>query len=124
MKLEELKITITRLEDGLDNDGNTFLKAKGYNVYGKGRRKNYNFFTTIKLYPVSQEQMDETKNRLFSQKDAKPKLQIVGYDNDLTTHVKNGTLFVVLVCNKYDFVQDKLFRKNNLVKKENKKCKK
>lgn len=124
MKLEELKITITRLEDGLDKEGNTFLKAKGYNVYGKGKQRNYNLFSSIKLYPVNVEQFEETKNRLFSQTEAKPKLQIVGYDNDLTTHVKNGTLFAVLVCNKYDFVKDKLFRKTNLVKKENKKCKK
>ena len=122
MKLEETKLVITRLEDGLDKDGNTFLKAKGYNVYKVNGKNGYNFFSGIKLYPVSQEQFQETKDRLFSQKTDKPKLKIVSYQTDITTNLTNGRLFANLVCYKYDFATHKLFNKKTLLKlgKENK----
>lgn len=122
MKLEETKIYITRLEDGIDKDGNAFLKAKGYNTYGKGKTKGFNFFSNIKLYPVSQEQMDSTKERLFSQTEDKPKIQIVAYQSDVVTPLNNGKILVNLVCYRYDFVTRKLYTKSKLLNygKENK----
>lgn len=115
MKLEELKITITRLEDGLDKDGNTYLKAKGYNPYKQGGKKAYNFFSNIKLYPISQEQFEETKNRLFSQTEDKPKLPIIAYQSELVTPLQNGKIFCNLVVWKYDFVKSKLYKKRELL---------
>lgn len=117
MKIEELKIFITRLEDGVDKDGNTFLKAKGYNAYKANGRNAYNFFSNIKLYPVSQEQMDETKNRLFSQTELKPKLQVVAYQSELVTPLNNGRQLVNLIVWKYDFVHHKLYKKRDLLNK-------
>ena len=115
MKLEELKLTIIRLEDGIDKDGNTYLKAKGYNAYKSNGKNAYNFFSNIKLYPVSQEQMDETKNRFFSQTVDKPKLPIIAYQSELVTPLQNGTLRVNLICYRFDFVTKKLFRKKTLL---------
>ncbi len=115
MKLEELKITITRLEDGLDKDGNTYLKAKGYNSFKSGGRTSFNFFSNIKLYPISQEQMDETKNRLFSQTEEKPKINIIAYQSELVTPLQNGTLRANLICYKYDFAKRKLYKKKELL---------
>lgn len=117
MKIEELKIFITRLEDGVDKDGNTFLKAKGYNAYKSNGRNAYNFFSNIKLYPVSQKQMDETKNRLFSQTELKPKLQIIAYQSELVTPLNNGKQLVNLIVWKYDFVHHKLYKKRDLLNK-------
>ena len=115
MKLEELKIVITRLEDGLDKDGNTFLKAKGYNAYKSGSKTAYNFFSNIKLYPVSQEQFEETKNRLFTQTEEKPKLKIIAYQSELVTPLQNGKIFCNLVVWKYDFTKNKLYKKKELL---------
>lgn len=115
MKLEELKLTITRLEDGIDKDGNTFLKAKGYNTYKSNRKTAYNFFSNIKLYPVSQEQMDETKNRLFSQTEDKPKLPIIAYQSELSTPLVNGKIMPSLTVYRFDFVKNKMFRKQTLL---------
>lgn len=115
MKLEELKITITRLEDGLDKDGNTYLKAKGYNVYKSNGKNAFNFFSNIKLYPVNETQFLETKNRLFSQTEDKPKLHIIAYQSELVTPLQNGKIFCNLVVWKYDFVKGKLFRKKELL---------
>lgn len=115
MKVEEMKLIIIRLEDGVDKDGNTYLKAKGYNCYGRGKQKGYNFFSNIKLYPVSQEQMDETKNRLFSQTELKPKLPIIAYQSELVTPLQNGKIFCNLVVWKYDFSKNKLFSKKTLL---------
>jgi hypothetical protein len=119
MKLEELKLTITRIEDFIDKDGNYCLKCKGYNAYKtqiKGKKANaFNFFTNIRLYPISQEQYDETKNRLFNQTVDKPKLKVIAYENELTTHLIGGKICCVLTVNRYDFEKDKLFRKNKLI---------
>lgn len=115
MKLEEIKVVITRLEDGLDKDGNTYLKAKGYNAYKSNGKNAYNFFSNIKLYPISQEQMDETKNRLFSSIEEKPKLKIVAYQSELVTPLNNGRLLCNLVVWKYDFTNNKLFKKTQLL---------
>lgn len=115
MKVEELKIVITRLEDGIDKDGNTFLKAKGYNSYKGNGKTAYNCFSNIKLYPVNAEQFMETKNRLFSQTEDKPKLKIVAYQNELVTPLQNGRLFANLICYKYDFEKNKLFKKKQLL---------
>lgn len=115
MKIEELKLCITRLEEDIDKDGNTYLKAKGYNAYKSNERNAYNFFSNIKLYPVSQEQMDETKNRLFSSTEEKPKLRIVAYQSELATPLQNGAQRVLLTCYKYDFEKDKLFKKHKLL---------
>lgn len=117
MKLEELKVFITRLEDGVDKDGNTFLKAKGYNAYKSNGRNAYNFFSNIKLYPVSQEQMDETKNRLFSQPDLKPKSQIVAYQSELSTPLISGKIMPSLTVYRYDFAHHKLYKKRDLLNK-------
>lgn len=115
MKLEELKLTITRLEDGLDKDGNTYLKAKGYNSFKSGGRTSFNFFSNIKLYPISQEQMDETQNRLFSSTEEKPKINIIAYQSELVTPLQNGKIFCNLVVWKYDFVKSKLYKKRELL---------
>ena len=115
MKLEELKIVITRLEDGIDKEGNTFLKAKGYNAYKSNGKNAYNFFSNIKLYPVSQEQFEETKNRLFSQTEDKPKLKIVAYQSELVTPLQNGKIFCNLIVWKYDFSNKKLYNKKELL---------
>lgn len=115
MKLEELKLTITRIEDSMDKEGNVCLKCKGYNTYKSGSRTACNFFSSIKLYPVSQEQMDITKERLFIQTDEKPKLKIIAYQSELVTPLQNGRLFATLICYKYDFQKNKLFKKKKLL---------
>lgn len=115
MKLEELKITITRLEDGLDKDGNTYLKAKGYNAYKQGGKKAYNFFSNIKLYPINETQFLETKNRLFSSIEDKPKLQIIAYQSELSTPLVNGKIMPSLTVYRFDFAKNKLFRKKTLL---------
>lgn len=121
MKIEEIKIYITKIEDGFDNEGNLYLKCKGYNCYktlsSKGKKRNgLNWFSSIRLYPINEQQYVETKNRLFKQTIDKPKLHILCYDNDLTTNLIGGAIRPILVVNKYDFVFDKLFRKNVLLK--------
>jgi hypothetical protein len=119
MKLEELRLTITRLEEALDKDGNTYLKAKGYHTYKteiKGRKINaFNFFTNIRLYPINELQLEETKNRLFSSTEEKPKLKIIAYQCDLATPLTNGRIFCNLTVNRFDFTEKKLFRKNTLL---------
>lgn len=115
MKLEELKLTITRLEDGLDKDGNTYLKAKGYNSFKSGGRTSFNFFSNIKLYPINETQFLETKNRLFSQTEEKPKINIIAYQSELVTPLQNGKIFCNVVVWKYDFAKNKLFRKKELL---------
>lgn len=117
MKVEQMKIYITRLEDGVDKDGNTFLKAKGYNAYKSNGRVAYNSFSKIKLYPISQEQMDATKERLFSQPDLKPKLQIVAYQSELSTPLINGKILPSLTVYRYDFAHHKLYKKRDLLNK-------
>ena len=122
MKLEELKITITRLEDGIDKDGNTYLKSKGYNAYKQGGNNAYNFFSNIKLYPVNIGQLEEVKNRLFSQTEDKPKLPIIAYQSELSTPLVNGKIMPSLTVYRFDFVKNKMFRKKTLLNygKENK----
>jgi hypothetical protein len=115
MKLEELKLTITRLEDGLDKDGNTYLKAKGYNTYKSNGKHAFNFFSNIKLYPINETQFEETKNRLFSQTEEKPKINIIAYQSELVTPLQNGTLRANLICYRFDFAKNKLFRKKELL---------
>ena len=115
MKLEEITLTITRIEDSTDKDGNVCLKCKGYNSYGKGRQKGFNFFSNIRLYPVNQEQYESTKERLFSQTDEKPKLKIKAYQNELVTPLVGGRLTANLITYKYDFFRDKLFSKKELL---------
>ncbi len=115
MKLEELKLTITRLEDGLDKDGNTYLKAKGYNSFKSGGRTSFNFFSNIKLYPVSVEQFEETKARLFSQTEEKPKINIIAYQSELSTPLVNGKIMPSLMVYRFDFVKNKMFRKKTLL---------
>lgn len=116
MKLENLKLTITKIEDAIDKQGYSYLKCKGYNTYrynnkDGSKRLSYNFFTSIRLYPRNQEQYEETKNRLWSQTVEKPKIQIMTEDNDLYTSVVQGKLFAILSINKYDFVKHKMFPK-------------
>ena len=122
MKLEEMTITITRIEDSTDKEGNVCLKCKGYNSFGKGRQKGYNFFSSIRLYPVNETQYLETKNRLFSQMDLKPKIKIKAYQNELLTPLIGGKLNCTLIVFKYDFVKDRLFTKKQILNygKENK----
>lgn len=115
MKLEELNVVITRLEDGIDKDGNSFLKAKGYNPYKGVGRNAYNFFSNVKLYPISQEQLDQTKERLFCQTDDKPKLKIKVYQSELSTPLNNGRLLANLVVYRYDFAKNKLYSKKKLL---------
>lgn len=115
MKLEEMTITITRIEDSTDKDGNLCLKCKGYNSFGKGRQKKFNFFTSIRLYPVNETQYESTKNRLFSQTELKPKLKIKAYQNEITTPLIGGKLNCVLITYKYDFVTNRLFKKKDLL---------
>ena len=43
MKLENLKVTITRIEKSIDKEGYAFLKCKGFNAYKfdyKGKKVN------------------------------------------------------------------------------------
>lgn len=115
MKIEDLKLTITRIEDGTDKDGNVFLKCKGYNAYRQGKNNAYNFFSSIKLYPINQQQLDETKNRLFSQTVDKPKLKINAYQCELATPLMGGRVFASLTAYRFDFATKKLFKKNELL---------
>lgn len=122
MKLEgDLKLRITRIEDATDSEGCLFLKCKGYNSYRavtpKGRQiKAYNAFSTIRLYPINQEQYEETKRRLFEQTKERPTLKVVGYVNELTTNIIGGVVRPILVVSKYDFETEKLFKKNKLLR--------
>ena len=122
MRLEEQILTITRIEDSFDSSGCVFLKCKGYVQYqavspksGKSF-KAYNQFTSIRLYPVNEEQFIETKERLFSQQVQYPKIKIVAYDCDLTTNLMGGRICPILTVNKYDFEHNKLFNKRTLLK--------
>ena len=115
MKVEEMTLTITRIEDSTDKDGNVCLKCKGYNSYGKGRQKGFNFFSSIRLYPITQLQLDEVKNRLFSQVDDKPKIKIKAYQNELVTPLQNGRLLANLIVYRFDFIKNKLFAKKELL---------
>lgn len=115
MKIEQLKIIITRIEETSDKQGNVCLKCKGYNAFKQGGSNAFNFFSNIILYPVSQQQYDQTKERLFCQTEAKPKLGIVAYQNELLTPLNNGRIYPTLIVNRYDFQKDKLFRKDKLL---------
>ena len=121
MKIDgDLKLNITRIEEATDYDGCVFLKCKGFNLYkgvtAKGRKINsYNQFSTIRLYPINQEQYEETKNRLFSQTSDKPILQIVAYQCDLTTNAIGGVCRPILSVFRYDFVKEKLFKRKKLL---------
>lgn len=121
MKIEgDLKLTITRLEEQTDYDGNLFFKCKGFNTTkaktARGRNvRSYNQFSTIRLYPINQSQYEETKKRLFEQTCDKPVLNIVSYDTDITTPSIQGRICPILVCSKYDFQKAKLFKKKQLV---------
>lgn len=115
MKVEELTLTITRIEDSTDKEGNVCLKCKGYNSYKQGKQNAFNFFSNIKLYPVNQEQFETTKERLFNQTEDKPKLKIKAYQSELVTPLQNGRLFANLIVWRYDFCKNKLFSKNTLL---------
>lgn len=121
MKLgEDLKFTITKIEEQTDYDGCLFLKCKGFSMSrgktAQGRNvRCYNQFSTIRLYPVNQLQFEETKKRLFEQTRAKPMLQIISYDTEITTPAIQGQIRPIVVANKYDFTKDKLFKKKQLL---------
>ena len=121
MKIEgDLKLAITRIEEQTDYDGNLFFKCKGFNVCkaktARGRNvRAYNQFSTIRLYPVNEQQYTETKERLFSQTIDKPVLNIVSYDTDITTPAIQGRICPILVVEKYDFQKAKLFKKKQLL---------
>jgi hypothetical protein len=118
----DLKLAITRIEEQTDYDGNLFFKCKGFNPTkaktARGRNvRAYNQFSTIRLYPCNQSQYEATKERLFSQTTDKPVLNIVSYDTDITTPTIQGKICPILVCSKYDFQKNKLFRKRDLLNK-------
>ena len=120
MKLEQnLVLTITRLEDAIDNDGYLFLKAKAYNGYKattkNGKKTSYNMFTSVRLYPVNEEQYNQTIERLFSQEVNKPKLKIIAYESELFTNLISGQIRPILIVRKFDFYRNRLFRKKNLL---------
>ena len=121
MKIEgDLKLAITRIEEQTDFDGNLFFKCKGFNTTkartSRGRNvRAYNQFSTIRLYPVNEQQYTETKERLFSQTSDKPVLNIVSYDTDITTPTIQGRICPILVVEKYDFQKAKLFKKKQLL---------
>lgn len=120
MKLEQdLVLTVTRLEDATDNDGYLFLKAKAYNGYKaitkNGKRKSYNMFTSVRLYPVNEEQYEQTKERLFSQEVNKPKLKIIAYESEIFTNLIAGQIRPILIVRKFDFFNNKLFRRVKLL---------
>jgi hypothetical protein len=121
MKLgEDLKLTITRIEEQTDYDGNLFFKCKGFSCYKttttKGRNvRGYNQFSTIRLYPINQEQYESTKQRLFEQTCENPMIQIVSYDTDITTPAIQGRTCPILVVWKYDFTKNKLFKKKAIL---------
>lgn len=121
MKIEgDLKLTITRLEEQTDYEGNLFFKCKGFspckNKTAKGRNvRGYNQFSTIRLYPINQSQYTETKERLFSQTTDKPMLNLVSYETDITTPAIQGRCCPILVSSRYDFAQHKLFKKKQLL---------
>lgn len=121
MKIDnEIVLTITRLQETQDKEGCTYLKAKGYHVFKQniaGRNiKSYDFFTSIRLYPISQEQLNETKKRLFEQTETKPKIKLKIYKAELFTPLINGSICPTLHCYRWDFTTQKLYRKNYLLK--------
>ena len=127
MKLgEDLKLTITRLEEATDHEGFVYLKAKGYHSYKftspKGNKMTgYDQFTSIKLRPINEEQFEAVKERLFSQDTSKPSIKIVCYDCDLHTNNIGGKICPLLEVRRFDFASKKLFKKKDLlnVGKEN-----
>lgn len=116
----EITLTITRLQECEDKEGHTYLKAKGYHTFKQKRGTRtlnaFNFFTSIRLYPISQEQLDETKNRLFQQTVDKPKIKVKVYKSQLFTPLINGSICPTLHCFRWDFATQKLYRKNYLLK--------
>ena len=122
MKLgEDLKIAITRLEEATDYEGNLFFKCKGYSRYKTQTKSGrsvmaYNQYSTVRLYPINQQQYEETKKRLFEQTSEKPVLNIVSYDTELTTPIIQGRLCVIATCLRYDFQKNKLFKKKEIIK--------
>lgn len=116
MELKPFKITITRLELTKDNEDFPMFKAKGYQCYktlsAKGKRMSaFNHFTSVRLYPKTEEQIEETKNRLWNQKVAKPKISIVAEKMELITPIIGGKICPILTVTNYDFDKDKLFSK-------------
>ena len=61
------------------------------------------------------EQFEETKARLFSQTEEKPKINIIAYQSELVTPLQNGTLRANLICYRFDFAKNKLFSKKTLL---------
>ena len=123
---EDLKLSITRLEEATDKDGYVFLKAKGYHSYkfvtqGGRTVKGYDQFTSIRLRPINETQFQEAQNRLFNQKVDKPQIKIVAYDCELNTNNIGGKLCAILEVKRWDFTSRKLFRKKDLLQigKEN-----
>ena len=121
MKLgEDLKLTITKIEEATDIEGYVFLKCKGYNTYEfvhpNGKTiKGYNQFTSIRLRPVNETQFEETKNRLFSQTRKTPRINIVVYESELYTNNIGGKISPILEAKRWDFVHGKLFKKKSLL---------
>ena len=122
MKLgEDLKLTITRLEEATDSEGYIFLKAKGYLTYKaktpKGRTiTGYDQFTSIRLRPINEVQFQEAQNRLFNQTVEKPKIKIVAYESELHTNNIAGKICPILEVKRWDFSTNKLFSKKDLMK--------
>lgn len=120
MKLKETIITITNVvKEEVDKNGYTFLRCKGYHRFlheGDARFNGFNHFTSVKIYPVNEEQITETKNRLAEQEVDKPFLKIVAYKSELITPILNGKICPILTVYKYDFERNKLFNKRDLIK--------
>lgn len=117
---QDITLTVLSLTDYVDEDGFVCLKAKAYNGYRcqttkNGLRTRYNNFTSVRLYPVNLEQLEETKNRLFSQKTDKPKLKIIAYESELFTGLFAGQIRPILYVKKYDFFAERMFRRKQLL---------
>ena len=117
---EELKLTITRLEEATDREGYVFLKAKGFASYKaispKGQKvTGYDQFSSIRLRPINEEQFEETKKRLFSQQTERPYIKLVCYESDLHTNIIGGKISPILEVHRFDFAKNKLFSKKELL---------
>ena len=118
MKVNEMKLVITKMEEAFDKEGCVFLKCKGYHRHKDRQNKtNYDQFTSIRLYPCNEEQYYETKHRFLGQTVPSPKLNILAYDCYLKTFLIGDKMIAMLEVDKYDFEKNKLFNKRELVKK-------
>lgn len=119
MQLYDIKLTITAIEEKIDENGAKYLKAKGYNIEKYKGRNIINRFNSIKLYGVH-DLLQETILRWYAIPDTRPKMKIICYQGDLKLTKMYEKNMAFLTVYYYDFVQRK-FGTKKIMKEDYKK---